>query len=204
MFVSYLLFPLYTEGKSKSLLFFPDSFDIYSTHRNIQKAIKVMQPTKSPQTVEELKLERDRLREQVLELQREYKLYLGMIQGSKSGMSEKNANGVNCATGNISETRQGEENTKLQEEHDRLQSETIYLQNELNMLEEENNDLYDAIEVITKEKAQIESVLHEKKEALELSKNSIDFFVAERDGFIKEKETKEKMIKTFETLFSMH
>lgn len=162
-----------------------------------------MQPTKSSQTVEELHLERDRLREQVLELQKEFKLYTGMIRGNASGMSEGSANGGNPTVNNISDTRQGEGNAQLQEEHDRLQAETIYLQNELTMLEEENSDLYDAIEVITKEKAQIESILHEKKEALELSKSSIDFFVAERDGFIKEKETKEKMIKTFETLFSM-
>ena len=125
-----------------------------------------------------------------------------MLQQNSEGEYEEKS-GVNGDP--VDSTVTNESNNELQllrEEHDRLSSEITYLQRELTMLKEENSDLYDAIEVITREKAQTENTLHETREALELSKGSIDFFMAERDGFIKEKATKGKMIRTFEALFS--
>lgn len=161
-----------------------------------------MQTTQSQRTVESLQLTRDELEREVSELQREYLLYTSMVQQNSEGEHEEKC-GVDEDP--MESKLSYESNSKLQllrEEHDRLSSEITYLQRELTMLKEENSDLYDAIEVITREKAQTEITLHETREALELSKSSIDFFMTERDGFIKEKETKEKMIRTFESLFS--
>lgn len=161
-----------------------------------------MQSIQSQGTVESLQLTRDALRREVTVLQREYSLYMSMLQQNPDRKHEEKPelkeDPMKCKFLNKS----GDELQLLREEHDRLSSEITFLQRELTMLEEENSDLFDAIEIITREKAQTENKLNKTREALELSKNSIDFFMAERDGFIKEKETKGKMIRTFEALFS--
>ena len=165
-----------------------------------------MQPTQSSRTVKSLQLTRDELKREVNELKREYYLYMSMLQQTTEEeleeLEEKPGVNGDSKAFKLSNESYGELQL-LREEHDRLSSEILYLQRELTMLKEENSDLYDSVEVITREKVQIENQLHETREALELSKNSIDFFMAEREGFIKEKETKMKMIRTFEALFSM-
>ena len=91
----------------------------------------------------------------------------------------------------------------LQAEKERIQlmNELHYFTQEIRMLEEESTDLFDAIHQIVEEKAMLQSKIHKKEDEIELSKQSIDFFMGERDGLLKAKETQTTRLKTYEAYF---
>lgn len=90
---------------------------------------------------------------------------------------------------------------QAEKEKIQLMNELHYFAQEIHMLEEENVDLFDAIRQIVEEKATLQDKIHKKEDEIELSKQSIDFFMGERDDLLKEKETQTTRLKTYEAYF---
>ena len=90
---------------------------------------------------------------------------------------------------------------QAEKEKIQLMNELHYFAQEIRMLEEENVDLFDAIRQIVEEKAVLQDKIHKEEDEIELSKQSIDFFMGERDGLLKEKETQTTRLKTYEAYF---
>lgn len=90
---------------------------------------------------------------------------------------------------------------QAEKEKIQLMNELHYFTQEIRMLEEESVDLFDAIHQIVEEKATLQDKIHKKEDEIELSKQSIDFFMGERDGLLKEKETQTTRLKTYEAYF---
>ena len=139
------------------------------------------------------------LRQRIEELETDY-AYLCCL--SREDSSSKGPVDVDSAE-TVEESDSDLQSQYVQAERERIQlmNELHYFSQEIRMLEEESTDLFDAIHQIVEEKATLQSKIHKKEDEIELSKQSIDFFMGERDGLLKTKETQTTRLKTYEAYF---